>query len=85
MGDQVHKLELRHAGILLTENGWRHRASIGAADLAATGLLQNARRGWCQTDANQSQFFKNYTLLGRKKAAPLCESDGAIGLEILSA
>jgi hypothetical protein len=40
---------------------------------------------WCQTDANSSQFPCSSNQLGRKKAAPLCESGGAIGLEILSA
>ena len=41
--------------------------------------------GWCQTNANSSHFSIDNNLLGRKKAAPLSKSGGAVGLEILSA
>ncbi len=48
-------------------------------------FLRGLNRWFCQTDTNQSQFSCNDDLLGCKKAAPLCESGGAVGLEILSA
>ncbi len=38
--------------------------------------------GWCQTNANSSQFPSSGILLGRKKAAPLSEGGGAVGREI---
>ncbi len=39
--------------------------------------------GWCQTNANQSQFFKNEYQSGSKKTTPLCESSGAVQVEFL--
>ena len=42
------------------------------------------QRGWCQTNANQSQFPNPGNVLGREESAPLGESGGAVGLEIVS-
>jgi hypothetical protein len=42
----------------------------------------DARRWCCQTNANQSQFFSNLTLLGRADAAPLGKSSGTVQLEV---
>ena len=63
----------------------------GDADLDFGGLTVRISRGdavsegCCQTSANSSQFSSPGNLLGRKEAAPLGESGGAVSLEILSA
>ena len=60
------------------------KAHIGVdADSGVTHSLDTST-GCCQTNANSSQFPSLGNLLGRKKAAPLCESGGAVGLKIVS-
>ena len=45
----------------------------------------DALDGWCQTNANQSQFAQTRSVSGRAELTPLCESGGATGLEIVPA
>lgn len=66
------------------KNGPPHLIDLPEPQMGANDVLVRIEATrWCQTNASSSQFSSGDNLLGRKKIAPLCESGGAVGLEIL--
>lgn len=58
---------------------------LGHAHPAVVAAMEEQLRRCCQTNANPSPFPSNGNMLGCKESAPLGESGGAPGLEIVSA
>jgi hypothetical protein len=59
------------------------RVESGLCRRRMDGPTSKWLRGWCQTNANQSQFPQARSVSGRAELTPLGESGGAAGLEIV--